>query len=284
MTIIHPEVIDTVVLKSGSHESLEAGACLLEAVSYVAGEPWSDRPECVCPALAAFGRTWNDALDDDTRNRLLKPLIPKLIGTRSTPDVQDRRGFMASDWAVRTFTVAWLRKAGLNDDADALAALPELSSVELCKAAMPTILKVRASASAARDAAWDAARAAAWDAAWAAAWAAAGDAAWAAAGAAAWAAAGDAAGDAAWAAAGAAAGDAARAAAWAAAGDAARAAAWDAARDAAWDAARAAARAAARDAAWDAARAAARDALQDTVTELQASALDLYERMIAVQA
>ena len=69
------------------------------------------------------------------------------------------------------------------------------------------------------------------------------------------AAAGDAAWDAAW--------DAARAAAaWAAAGDAARAAAWDAARDAAR-------------------AAAAGDALKPTVELLQASALDLFDRMIA---
>jgi len=62
--------------------------------------------------------------------------------------------------------------------------------------------------------------------------------------------------------------------------DAARAAAGDAARAAAGDAARAAA----RDAAWDAARAAAGAALSSTVTELQASAVDLVKRMCAVAA
>ena len=72
---------------------------------------------------------------------------------------------------------------------------------------------------------------------------------------------------------------AARAAAWAAAWAAARDAAWAAARDAAWDAAWAAARDAARDAAW----AAARDALQPTVEQLQVSAADLLDRMIAVR-
>ena len=73
-----------------------------------------------------------------------------------------------------------------------------------------------------------------------------------------------------------------------AAWDAARDAAWDAAGaaalDAAWDAAWAAARDAAWDAAWDAARdaagAAARAALAPTVETLQASALDLLDRMI----
>ena len=76
------------------------------------------------------------------------------------------------------------------------------------------------------------------------------------------------------------------AAAWAAAGDAAWAAAWAAAGDAAWAAAGDAARAAARAAARDAARAAARDAarlrLAPTVTELQASAHQLIDRMLTV--
>jgi hypothetical protein len=52
--------------------------------------------------------------------------------------------------------------------------------------------------------------------------------------------------------------------------------------DAAWAAAWAAARAAAWAAAWAAAGAAARDALEPTVAELQDSALELLDRMIAV--
>ena len=71
---------------------------------------------------------------------------------------------------------------------------------------------------------------------------------------------------------------AADSAAWSAAESAARSAAWSAARSAAWAAARSAAWAAAESAAW----AAAESALQSTVSELQASALDLAERMIAV--
>ena len=82
-------------------------------------------------------------------------------------------------------------------------------------------------------------------------------------------------------AAGAAARDAARDAAWAAARDAAWDAAWAAAWDAAGDAAGAAARAAAGDAAWAAAWAAAGDALAPTVAQLQASAADLLDRMVA---
>jgi hypothetical protein len=86
---------------------------------------------------------------------------------------------------------------------------------------------------------------------------------------------------AAWGVAWAAAGDAAWAAAGAAAGDAAGAAAGDAAGDAAWAVARAVARAAAGTGAGTAARDAAGDALAPTVTQLQDSAIALYDQMIA---
>jgi len=264
-------------LKKGAH-SPDSTFCVMEAVAYVAGEKWSDNPECACPIISAFLRSWNDSLPTDAeRDRLLKPLIPKLVNTRNK-SLEEKRGVMAADWLIRTHTVAWLRLAGLNAQADSLANLPEITAFSQLPSIRGPIEAVRKDASAAWDAAWDAARDAARDAAGDAAWAAARDAAWDAA---AWAAAraaagaaaaGDAAGDAAGAA-------AAGAAAWAAAWDAARAAAWDAARAAAWDAARAAAWDAARAAAWDAARA----KLAPTVASMQESALQLVERMIAVQ-
>jgi hypothetical protein len=236
------------------------------AVAYIAGEPWSDHPQCACPVIGAFMRAWNDGLSDQERTVIIMPLIPRLVGTRASTAVENRRAIMAADWLVRTHTVEWLRLAKLNKQADLLASLPEITDFAQCPSLMPTLTAVRDDADAARAAAWDAAgdaaRAAAWDAA------------------------GDAAGDAARAAARAAAWAAARAAAWAAAWDAAGAAAWDAAGAAAWAAARAAAWAAAWDAAraaaWDAARAAAWDALKGTKEKLQKSAFNLVERMIEV--
>jgi hypothetical protein len=65
---------------------------------------------------------------------------------------------------------------------------------------------------------------------------------------------------------------------------AARAAAWDAAWAAAWAAAGAAAWAAARVAAGAAAGAAAWDALEPAVIHLQASALNLFDRMLPTEA
>ncbi len=258
-------------LSQGAHLDPRDGHCALEAAAYVAREPHSDHPECVSPTISDFLRTWNDTLpSDEERNRLLIPLIPEIIGTGGTLTHERQRREMVLNWALREYTPAWLRLAGLISHADAVSALPSWANLSAARAA------ARAAAwAAAGDAARAAARAAARDAAGAAAraaaWDAAGDAAGAAAGAAAWAAAGDAAGDAAWAAAG--------AAAWAAAWDAA----WAAARAAARDTAGAAAWAAARDAARAAARAAAGDALAPTVLQLQESALRLVRRMVAVK-
>jgi hypothetical protein len=200
--------------------------------------------------LSAFGRRWNDDLDELGRQTLKRFLDDghgksRLLGTGGD-GFAEQRAWMCADWLVRVQTPAWLELASVTESAVALRGLTPLTSSATARAATPSLHAAGAAArDAARDAAWDAARDAAWDAARDAAWAAARDAARAAA----WAAAGVAAGVAA----GAAAGVAARDAAWDAARDAARAAAWDAAGGAARDAARDAARAAAGDAAWAAA-------------------------------
>lgn len=244
-------------LDRGAHAPESGMMCAMEAAAWIAGEAWSDHPQCVSPVIAAFLRSWNDALPDADRTRLLLPLVPDTIGTRTTEADETTRVFMATDWLLRVQTPTWLRLAGLTDHALALESCLPIVGVATARAAHPTVLAAGAAASAAaRAAAGDAAWAAARDAARAAAEAAARDAAWAAAEAAA--------GDAAWWA----------AEWWAAARDAAGAVA----RDAAWAAASAAARVAAGAAAW----AAARDAFAPTVATLQQSACELVRAMCAV--
>ena len=71
---------------------------------------------------------WNDNLpSDEARTRLLLPLVPKLIGTRGSKALENRRATMAVDWLIRVHAPAWLRLAGLTADADALAGLPEIT-------------------------------------------------------------------------------------------------------------------------------------------------------------
>jgi hypothetical protein len=208
--------IASVQLQHGSHyANAEHAMCVMEAVAYVAGETWSDAPRCACPVITAFMVSWNDSLPDADRTRLLAPLIPLLVGTRSTPAVEERRSYMALDWLIRVHTPKWMEMVpALREHADNLRGMEEIADMSGATAAG---VKISAARAAAVDAAWyaagdatrDATRDAAGDSARAAAWYAAVDAAVAAA----------------WYAAG----DSARAAAWYAAVDAAVAAAWYAA-------------------------------------------------------
>ena len=144
-------------LKHGSHSPNDDEMCVMEAVAYVTHKDWTDSPPCVCPVLGAFMRAWNDGLpNDEDRTRLLKPFIPKLINTRGSAKLEQRRATMAADWLIRTHTVAWLRLAKLDRQADALASLPEITDFAQCPSLMPTLEAVRKDADAARAAARDA--------------------------------------------------------------------------------------------------------------------------------
>lgn len=42
---------------AGQHPDRVVGDwCIMEATAYVAGEPWSEAPECICPVIAGFLR------------------------------------------------------------------------------------------------------------------------------------------------------------------------------------------------------------------------------------
>lgn len=48
--------LDNLTLGTGNHSSIEAGVCVMEAVAYVAGEPWSDHPKCASKTASDFLR------------------------------------------------------------------------------------------------------------------------------------------------------------------------------------------------------------------------------------
>ncbi|HJP76523.1 MAG TPA: hypothetical protein VJ914_19800 [Pseudonocardiaceae bacterium] len=72
------------ILSSGRHRDPREGRCLLELVSVLAGERWTDHPRCVHPVLASVARRVNDACSDEGRDALI-PLAAPLIGTRGAP-------------------------------------------------------------------------------------------------------------------------------------------------------------------------------------------------------
>lgn len=81
-----PDFLPT--LSYGAHDADAGEACVMEYVSLLAGEEWSDRPECTHPILAHEARTTNDLLLDLDRPRLV-PLVGRLFGT--TEDSSDLR-------------------------------------------------------------------------------------------------------------------------------------------------------------------------------------------------
>lgn len=68
------------VLSAGAHAGPEDGACVMEMVSYLAGEAWTDTPSCTYRPLARAAQVVNDRLRDEDRH-LLVPLIGRLFGT-----------------------------------------------------------------------------------------------------------------------------------------------------------------------------------------------------------
>jgi hypothetical protein len=141
---VRPLDLETLVLLRGAHPPND-GLCLMEAVAYIAGEPHSDRPQCACPVLGAFGRHMNDGMDDAGR-QALKPHIPRLVGSRSTRAVELKRGWLAADWLVHTAAPAWLRLAGLEEQASALESLPVVADRASANAIRPALAYARSSA------------------------------------------------------------------------------------------------------------------------------------------
>lgn len=83
-----PDALPT--LSAGSHDPSDGQACLMEYVSLLAGEEWSDRPECTHEILAHEARMTNDLLRDGDRPRLV-PLIGRLFGTsEDSPEIRAR--------------------------------------------------------------------------------------------------------------------------------------------------------------------------------------------------
>lgn len=104
-----PETMhQTVKLSRGKHSSPQRGACVMELASMLAGEPFSDRPDCVCPVLAGFLRVYNDHLDDDRRQDLFA-YAARVVGSRSSASVEQARAARLVDWVLQTRYSGWRR-------------------------------------------------------------------------------------------------------------------------------------------------------------------------------
>src|SRR4051794_41869424 len=90
---------DSYRLSAGRHVRAEQGRCAMEWVAHLAGEVHSDRPDCVSPVVGAFARSWNDALEETTRQRL-RPYLGRMIGTAGGGR-DEARAWRRTDWLPR---------------------------------------------------------------------------------------------------------------------------------------------------------------------------------------
>jgi hypothetical protein len=111
----------------------------MEWVAYLTGERHGDAPRSVSPVLAGFARSWNDALDDGTRQRL-RPFLARTIGTAGDGS-DDERAWACADWLARVSAPAFLRHADLPDEAERLSDAPPLTDAS-CRPESLTALGV----------------------------------------------------------------------------------------------------------------------------------------------
>jgi hypothetical protein len=133
--------LDTLTLARGVHVDHTA-MCVMEAVAFIAGEPWSDAPRCASRVLTVFLQRLNDRLSDADRQKL-KPLIPKLIGTAAASDIEDRRALLAVDYAFRTAVPYWMDLAGFSERAAAIRSRTVITTRDQVAGMLPIIRRAR---------------------------------------------------------------------------------------------------------------------------------------------
>lgn len=126
-------------ISRGCHERPEDGLCVMETVAFIAGERHSDHPGCASRVITEFAIRTNDAMpDDQTRTRLLGPLVWRIAGTRKGPDLERRLAYECADWAVRTVAPIALRAAGCEEDARQLENLAPVRDKQSARSAAYT--------------------------------------------------------------------------------------------------------------------------------------------------
>lgn len=98
----------------------------MELVAWLAGEAHGDQPASACPVLAALVGAADELVPDRRRERLLRPLAPRLVNSRTDDEGTRARAWIALDVAGRFLAALQLARAGNTTAADAVRALPRI--------------------------------------------------------------------------------------------------------------------------------------------------------------
>jgi hypothetical protein len=115
------ELAEIVRLEKGRHRTPQDGVCTMELVAWMAGEKHSDHPKSASPVIAAFIRSFNDALDSAHRQRLAA-LAARMIDTRGSREDEAQRRQILWDWMIAVALPTWLAAANRPDLAASVAA------------------------------------------------------------------------------------------------------------------------------------------------------------------
>lgn len=116
------ELLNGGFIASGGHSEESGQRCIQEWCSYIAGEPHGAMPACVSPVLRDYSIQINDGWPDGPR-QLLAPYGLRMLGTAGDGQ-DDARREIAQQALVTDLLPAWLRLAGMDAEADALASVP----------------------------------------------------------------------------------------------------------------------------------------------------------------
>ncbi len=102
----------TTVLAKGRHRSARQGVCAMELSSMLGDERFTDHPQCVCPAVAAFLRGYNDAVTQRLRQELFGIAASVVDSRHPDPEVRRDRadallGWPLQVWARRRWRLPW---------------------------------------------------------------------------------------------------------------------------------------------------------------------------------
>ena len=94
----------------------------------------TDKLECVCLVIRRFAIKLNDSNlfeSNQHRTEILMPFLDKIIDTKSTRKVEQKRLWLCADYAVRKFAVIALRNR-FPEHAKILETLPEIVDKATC--------------------------------------------------------------------------------------------------------------------------------------------------------
>lgn len=125
--------IEKFTFVKGEGNFSEKTACIISACvakwRMEHGEPLgtaTDEIKCVCPVIRRYAIRINDSAlfaTDAERTEMLMPFVDKLLDTKGSRDLMQRRAYLCADYAVRKFAPTALRARGYAEHAEKLESL-----------------------------------------------------------------------------------------------------------------------------------------------------------------